>query len=65
MTISTYDRCILIATSDYIFSMVRMQTDDTMILSDNKFSGIEKTELAKAGFSAKLKEKLRVDQPLS
>ena len=64
MVTSSYDPCLLITKSDDIFGIVGMQTDDTLILSDSKFSNLEEDELNKASFSAKPKQKLSVNQPL-
>ena len=55
MTISTYDPCFLITTIRDRFRVVGMQTDDTIILADEKFSELEEKELI---FLTKPKEKL-------
>lgn len=57
---STYDPCLLIANKD-IFGLVGMQTDDTSILGDIKFS--EKKE-EKLKFNAKPKKQLSTTNPL-
>ena len=41
-----------------------MQTDDTLILCNDKFSQLEETELQKAGFTAKPKTELTINTPL-
>jgi hypothetical protein len=41
-----------------------MQTDDTIILTDKRFSTLEKNELVKAKFLAKPKKKLTAELPL-
>jgi hypothetical protein len=41
-----------------------MQTNDTLILGDNNFSALEESELVKASFIAKPKQKLNLDEPL-
>jgi hypothetical protein len=41
-----------------------MQTNDTLILGDNNFSALEESELVKASFIAKPKQKLNSDKPL-
>jgi hypothetical protein len=41
-----------------------MQTNDTLSISDSSFAELEEKELAKAGFTAKLKETLSVDDLL-
>jgi hypothetical protein len=64
MAISTYDPCLLITTIKNGFSIVRMQIDDTIILTDEPFSTLEKNELLNAKFITKPKEKLTPDSPL-
>jgi hypothetical protein len=61
MTTSTYDPCLLITTSKDKFGIVGMQTDDTIILSDEQFSYLEERELV---FLAKPKEKLTTETTL-
>ena len=58
MVMSTYDPYFLITTTKEVFSVVRMQTDDTLILGSKKFSVLEEDELNKAKLSAKPKEAL-------
>jgi hypothetical protein len=58
MTTSTYDLCLLITTIESGFGIVRMQTDDIIILIDEPFLTLEKNELLNAKFIAKPKEKL-------
>jgi hypothetical protein len=41
-----------------------MQTNDTLILGDDDFSALEESELVKASFMAKPKQKLNSDEPL-
>lgn len=57
---STYDPCLLI-TKNEVFGLVGMQTDDTFILGEEKFS---KTEEEKLKFTAKPKESLTISNPL-
>ena len=64
MTTSTFDPCLLITTTKEPFGVVGMQTDDTLILGDDKFSALEEDELAKAKLLAKPKEKLDSTTPL-
>jgi Reverse transcriptase (RNA-dependent DNA polymerase) len=64
MTTSTYDPCLLITTTENGFGVVGMQTDDTIILADERFSALEENELVNAKFTAKPKEKLTPDSPL-
>ena len=61
METSTYNPCFLITTLKDKFGVVGMQTDDTIILVDEKFSELEKDELV---FLAKPKERLTLDTPL-
>jgi hypothetical protein len=64
MAISTYDLCLLITITENGFSIVRIQTDDTIILTDESFSILKKNELLNAKFITKSKEKLTPDSPL-
>ena len=57
MTQSTYDPCLL-HTSTNRFGLVGLQTDDTLFLADPEFAYNEETELQKAKFLAKDREKL-------
>ena len=58
IVISTYDPCFLITTTKEVFGVVRMQTDDILILGSEKFLVLEEDELNKAKLSAKPKEAL-------
>lgn len=51
----TYDPCLLISTQKDEFGVVGMQTDDTLILTNDRFSTSEQNELDKASLTAKLK----------
>jgi hypothetical protein len=64
MATSTYDPCLLITITKNGFGIVRMQTDDTIILADERFSTLEENELLNAKFTVKPKEKLTPDSPL-
>ena len=55
---------MLISDSNEQFAIVGMQTDDTLILADEKRSTLEETELKNAGFRAKPKFKLASNAPL-
>jgi hypothetical protein len=57
---SIYDPCFLITTNKDIFGIVSIQTDDTIILVDKRFSAREEKELKQAKYTTKLKEKLTV-----
>jgi hypothetical protein len=61
---STYNPCLLITTTKTAFSVVEMQTDDTLILGSKEFNTIEDKELTRAKFSAKPKELLSSETPL-
>jgi hypothetical protein len=64
MATSIYDPCLLVTTIEDRFSIIEMQTDDTIILADEPFSILEENELLNAKFIAKPKEKLIPDSPL-
>jgi hypothetical protein len=64
MVTSTYDPCLLITTTEDVFGIVGMQTDDTLILGSEEFSVLENDELTKANLSAKPKEVLCLNTPL-
>jgi hypothetical protein len=62
METSTYDPCLLISTSDSEgFGIVGMQTDDTIILADDKFHGKEEATMT---FKSKEKDILAATKPL-
>jgi hypothetical protein len=48
----------------FLFGIVNIQTDNTLILGDNNFLALEKSKLVKASFIAKPKQKLNLDKPL-
>jgi len=62
MNQSTYDPCLLYSTKP--MGIVGLQTDDTLILGDDKFIDIEQTQLLKAGFPAKEREQLSIENTL-
>jgi hypothetical protein len=51
-------------TTENGFGIVRMQTDDTIILTDELFSTLKENELLNAKFITKSKEKLIPNSPL-
>jgi hypothetical protein len=53
---STYNPCLLIIIIKRAFSIVGIQTDDTLILRLKEFGTIEDKKLTKAKFSVKLKK---------
>jgi hypothetical protein len=64
MVISTYDPYLLVTITENGFSIVKMQTDDTIILADESFLTLKENELLNAKFIIKLKEKLTPDSLL-
>jgi hypothetical protein len=58
MATSIYDPCLLITTTKEQFSIVGIQTDNTLGLLDNRFVALEQDKLDKARFIAKPKETL-------
>jgi hypothetical protein len=60
---STYDPCLLFTTGDET-AIIGLQTDDTLLLTDEKFAEKEEKELRKAGFATKEREKLTPDNPI-
>jgi hypothetical protein len=54
----------LITITKAAFGVIRIQTNDTLILGSKKFDTIEEKELTKAKFSAKPKELLSLETPL-
>ena len=59
---STYDPCLLHTNSNG-FAVTPLQTDDTLLLADEKFAARE-MKLRKAGFLAKQREKLTKTNPI-
>ena len=59
---STYNPCLL--QSNEPFSIVGLQTNDTLSLVDEIFAEVEQNKLHKAKFMAKEREQLTVDTPL-
>jgi hypothetical protein len=60
----TYDPCLLITTTKKAFGIVRIQTNNTLILRSEEFDTIKDDKLTKAKFSAKPKELLSLETPL-
>ena len=54
MIILLYNPCLLVTITRNAFRVIRMQTDDTLILRDYKFKQMENEELIKANLIAKL-----------
>ena len=61
---STYDPCLLYTDKDTGFSIIGLQTDDTLFLGDDVFAEAEEAKLHEAGFLAKKREKLTLTTPL-
>jgi hypothetical protein len=65
MESSTYDPCLLISTGeDGAFAIVGMQTDDTLILADEKFLKKEEQKLKEANLTGKPIDELTEQEPL-
>jgi hypothetical protein len=64
ITTLTYDPCLLITTAKERFAIVRMQTDNTLGLSDSRFTTLEQNKLNKAGFTTKPKKTLTTTESL-
>jgi hypothetical protein len=59
---STYDPCLLY--SNYPFSIVSLQTDDTLFVGDDDFAKVEHLKLQEANFLAKERKRLITDYNL-
>jgi hypothetical protein len=62
--ISTYNPYLLITLTNNIFGVVGIQTNNIIILGDERFLAREEQELAQTNYTAKPKEKLTVATPL-
>ena len=60
MTKLTYDPCLLYINTNR-FGIIGLQTDNTLLLIDDTLATAEKTELKKAKFIVKEREKLTLD----
>jgi hypothetical protein len=58
MDTSTYNLCLLITTTNSIFGVIGMQTNNIIILRNKYFSAREKHKLTYANYTAKPKKKL-------
>jgi hypothetical protein len=58
ITIFTYNPCFLIIIIKENFRIIRIQTNNTIILVNNQFLVLEKDKLIKTKFFAKPKKKL-------
>jgi hypothetical protein len=62
--ISTYNPCLLITLTNSAFGVVGIQTNNTIILGNERFLTQKKQELAQVNYTAKPKEKLIAATPL-
>lgn len=61
---SAHDPCLLVTKTPGVFGLVGMQTDDTLILANKPFADKEDEKLAEAGFAAKPRQELTVEEPI-
>ena len=54
----TYNPCLIYLTNNTSFRLVRLQTDNTLIVADDVFIEAKETELKKARLMAKDREQL-------
>jgi hypothetical protein len=64
MDISIYNPCFLITSTNSVFGIVGIQTNNIIILGDEQFLIQEEQELAQANYITKPKEKLIAAIPL-
>ncbi len=56
---STFDSCLLhIIDNQTAFEIIKMRTDDTLLLADNHFADFKKNELIKVKLTFKNRKKL-------
>jgi hypothetical protein len=55
---STYDFCLLFINQNESFEVIEMQTDDTLMLEDDRFAELEENELKKAKLMFKKRKML-------
>jgi hypothetical protein len=58
MTKSTYDFCLLFINQNESFEVIEMQTDDILMLRNNRFAELKKSELKKAKLMFKKRKML-------
>jgi hypothetical protein len=63
MTTLSYNPCLLIIII-YMFGLVGMQTNNTLILRDSKFKALKHEKLAKANITIKLIKQLSLNMLL-
>ena len=63
MTTLLYNPCLLVIIA-YAFKLVKMQTDDTLILRDSKFKALKYKKLIKANIIIKLIKQLLLNMLL-
>jgi hypothetical protein len=61
--ISIYNPCLLITSTNSVFGVVGIQTNDIIILGDKRFLTQEKQELVQANYTTKPKKKLIAATP--
>jgi hypothetical protein len=64
MDTSIYNPCLLITTTNSIFGVIGIQTDDIIILRNKCFLVQKEYKLIYANYTTKLKEKLLAVTPL-
>src|ERR1700722_11646745 len=64
ITTSIFNLCFLIITTGTLFRIISIQTNNIIILGDNRFLALKEDKLVKANLIAKLKEKLDLIIPL-
>jgi hypothetical protein len=60
----TYDPCLLYSNNSMYFGVVRLQTDNTLMLTNGAFADREESKLYKAQLIAKEREQLTAKKPL-
>ncbi len=58
MTKSTYDLCLLFINQNESFQLIKMQTDDTLMLRNDRFAELKENELKKAKLTFKKRKML-------
>ena len=57
MTTFIFNPCFLIITTETLFGIIGMQTNNIIILKDNQFLALKEDKLVKVNLMAKLKKK--------
>jgi hypothetical protein len=61
---SPYDPCLFSRNDDEHFGIVGLQTDDTLIVANDKFAALEDRKIKEAGIECKERTELTVDKPM-